>query len=183
MDDINNVVAENLRRLREDLGLSLASAARAAGVSKSLLSQIERGEVNPTVSTVWKIAAGLKVSFTQLTTRPAEEFEVVETSSARPVTADGGRYRNYPLFGLTDEAPFELYYLELDSGATLEAEAHRPGCREYVTVFAGELTVTVGERELKAGPGMALRYPADRPHAYQAGGEPCRVSMVIFYPR
>ena len=183
MDDINNVVAGNLRQLREERGLSLAQAAREAGVSKSLLSQIERGEVNPTISTVWKIAAGLKVTFTRLTTRPAEEFEIVDTRTVRPILADEGRFHNYPLFGLAEDTPFELYYLDLDPGAFLAAEPHLPGAREYVTIITGELTVTAGERELTAGPGVALRFPADRPHSYRAGGERCLVSMVIYYPR
>ena len=62
MEDINAVLAENLRRMRENRRLSLDAVARLTGVSKSMLGQIERGEVNPTVSTMWKIAGGLKVN-------------------------------------------------------------------------------------------------------------------------
>ena len=53
MEDINAVLAENLRRMRENRRLSLDAVARLTGVSKSMLGQIERGEVNPTVSTMW----------------------------------------------------------------------------------------------------------------------------------
>ena len=52
LEDINAVLAENLRRMRENRRLSLDAVARLTGVSKSMLGQIERGEVNPTVSTM-----------------------------------------------------------------------------------------------------------------------------------
>ena len=183
MDDITAVVAENLRQLREQKNLSLTAASRLAGVSKSLWSQIERGEINPTITTVWKIALGLNVSFSELTTRAVDDFEVVETRAGQPISADDGRFRNFPLFGRTIDRPFELYYLDLEPGAHLEAEPHLPGCQEYITVFEGELTVTVDDRALKAGEGAAMRFPGDRPHSYKAGSAPCRLSMIIFYPR
>ena len=98
MENINSVVAENLRRLREERRLSLDAAAKLTGVSKSMLGQIERGEANPTVSTVWKIADGLKVSFTALTVRPERDSEVVDVSRVTPLLEDGGRFRNFTAF-------------------------------------------------------------------------------------
>ena len=64
--EINAVVSENARRLREEKRLTLDEAARLTGVSRSMLAQIEKGDVNPTISMVWKIANGYKVSFTSL---------------------------------------------------------------------------------------------------------------------
>lgn len=182
MEDINRILAENLTGLRTRLNLSLGEAAKMSGVSKSLLSQIERGEVNPTIGVVWKIADGLKVSFSSLTTTPDEEFEVLKVADIKPVLADKGRLRNYPLFGTSPERRFELFYLELDPGAGLKAKAHHKGCREFITVFSGELLVVVDKRELRAGPGQAMRFIADRPHSYaNEGSELCRLSMVIHY--
>ena len=90
MEDINSIVAENLRRLRESRRLSLDAAARLTGVSKSMLGQIERGEVNPTVSTMWKIAGGLKVNFTALFRREQAAAEEVEIGAIAPLLADEG---------------------------------------------------------------------------------------------
>ena len=78
MENINSVVADNLKRLRDERKLSLEATAKLSGVSKSMLGQIERGEANPTVSTVWKIAGGLKISFTDLMTRPEKDYETVD---------------------------------------------------------------------------------------------------------
>ena len=66
------MVSENARRLREEKRLTLDEAARLTGASRSMLAQIEKGDVNPTISMVWKIANGYKVSFTSLV-EPARE--------------------------------------------------------------------------------------------------------------
>ena len=70
------MVSENARRLREEKRLTLDEAARLTGVSRSMLAQIEKGDVNPTISMVWKIANGYKVSFTSLV-EPARERPVL----------------------------------------------------------------------------------------------------------
>ena len=64
--DINQIIAENLRRLRTERNLSLGQLSTLSEVSKVMLSQIEKGETNPTINTVWKIANGLKVTYTML---------------------------------------------------------------------------------------------------------------------
>ena len=62
--DVNNIIALNAKALREQRRLTLDAAAEATGVSRSMLAQIEKGDVNPTISVLWKIANGYKVSFT-----------------------------------------------------------------------------------------------------------------------
>lgn len=183
MEDINSIVAENLRRLRESRRLSLDAAARLTGVSKSMLGQIERGEVNPTVSTMWKIAGGLKVNFTALFRREQAAAEEVEIGAIAPLLADEGRYRDYPLFAAGEGRPFEILYSELDPGAVLEAEAHPEGTGEFITVHSGELELDVDGETYRADERRALRFTADRPHSYKNPGEGvCRLTMVIFYP-
>ena len=63
---MDNVLGSNLRKLRTERGLSLDETSKLTGVSKAMLGQVERGESSPTVSTLWKIAAGLKVTFSSL---------------------------------------------------------------------------------------------------------------------
>ena len=53
--DVTNVVARNVKSIREHKKLTLDAAAAATGVSRSMLAQIEKGEVNPTISVLWKI--------------------------------------------------------------------------------------------------------------------------------
>ena len=98
LENIGHIVAENLKRLREERKLSLDAVAKCSGVSKSMLGQIERGVTNPTISTLWKIANGLKISFTSLMMRPETDVEVVPRSAITPFVETDGKYRNYPVF-------------------------------------------------------------------------------------
>ena len=183
MDSINLIVAGNLKRLREERKLSLEAVSKLSGVSKSMLGQIERGDVNPTVSTVWKIANGFKVSFTELMSRPEIDYEVIDSKHMQPLTEDSGKYRNYPMFSFDSRRRFEIYYIELDAGSRLEAEPHPPGTQEFITAFSGRLSVSVDNEIFSIGSGDALRFKADRPHQYQStGDEVCRINMVIYYP-
>lgn len=184
MDSINLVVAENLKRLREERKLSLDAVSKMSGVSKSMLGQIERGDVNPTISTVWKIANGLKISFTELMSRSETDSEVVDSEHMQPLLEDGGKCRNYPLFLFDSERRFEMLYLELDAGSRLMAEAHPVGTQEFITVFSGRLTVSIHQERFSIGSGASLRFKADLPHQYEnTSAEMCRLSMVIYYPQ
>ena len=182
MDLINLIVAENLRRIREERKMSLDAVSRLSGVSKSMLGQIERGDVNPTISTVWKIANGLRISFTALMSRPEMDCEVVDVQAMEPLLEDDGHYRNYPVFSFDGERRFEMLYIELDVGSVLQAESHPEGTQEFVMLFSGALSVEVDGEVLRIDSGGALRFRADRPHRYENVGDVlCRLSMVIYY--
>ena len=182
MDAIHLIVAQNLKRLREERKLSLDALARLSGVSKSMLGQIERGDVNPTISTVWKIANGLKLPFSELLSRPENDCEVVEKGSVQPLIEDGGKFRNYPVFPFDALRRFEMYYIEIDPDGHLEAEPHPDGTQEFITVFSGRLAVTAGDEQMLVENGNSARFRADMPHGYRnTGSEECRLSMVISY--
>ncbi|MBO6205278.1 MAG: helix-turn-helix transcriptional regulator, partial [Selenomonas sp.] len=68
---INAIIANNIKRLREEQNLSFGQLADRSGVSKVMLSQIEKGEGNPTINTIWKVANGLGVDYSQLIAPPA----------------------------------------------------------------------------------------------------------------
>lgn len=183
--DINGIVGQNLRALREQKKLSLEAVAKLSGVSKSMLGQIERGLVSPTVTTLWKIAGGLRVTFTELVERPTGRFEVTLRRETAPLPADGGHYRNWPVLPFGSQRRFEMYYIEIDPGHALAASAHPAGTEEFITLFAGRLQVEVAGNTLTVEqPGDALRFLADTAHRYQStGSEMCRLSMVLYYPR
>lgn len=183
MDKLNIVIAENLKRLREDRKLSLDNVAKLSGVSKSMLGQIERGEVNPTVSTIWKISNGLKISFTQLMSRPEADIEFVDKSEIEPLVEDNGRFRNYPVFPFDSTRRFEMYLVEIDAGGQLNAEAHLQGTQEFITVFSGEVTINANSENYVIAAGNSIRFKADSPHGYEnTGRQICSLSMVIYYP-
>ncbi|MFP3387600.1 helix-turn-helix domain-containing protein [Brevibacillus sp. SIMBA_040] len=183
MEEIHLIIAKNLKSFRESKKLSLERVAELTGVSKTMIGQIERGESSPTITTIWKIANGLKMSFTSLIKNQQPDTKVVLQNEIQPLTEDNGKYRVFPTFPFEDERRFEMYAVEIDQGGYLSADAHREGTEEFITVFAGELTLRVQDNEFTVKSGDSIRFKADRPHTYQNAGEALiRLSMVIYYP-
>jgi len=148
-----------------------------------MLGQIERGESNPTITTVWKIANGLKVSFTSLLDEAATDAEIVSKEEVVPMVEDNGRYKLYPFFPYEGGRRFEVYKVEIEESGYLSAEPHGLGTQEFITVFRGEITVKVGDEEFTVEEGNAIRFKADRPHSYHnSGHDIAKASMVIYYP-
>jgi transcriptional regulator with XRE-family HTH domain len=180
--DVNGIIAANLKRIRETKRLSLDRVADLTGVSKSMLGQIERGESNPTINTIWKIAAGLRVSFTALLDAVQGEAVIVRQAELEPLVADEGRYRVYPVFPYQEGRRFEIYSVELEPGGSYHSESHGERTHEFITVADGVLTVVTGEKQYTVRRGESIAFPADRPHQYQnPGRELTRLSMVIDY--
>lgn len=183
VEEIHLIIAKNLKSYRESKKLSLERVAELTGVSKTMIGQIERGESSPTITTIWKIANGLKMSFTSLIKNQQPDTKVVLKSEIQPLTEDNGKYRVYPTFPFEDDRRFEMYAVEIDQGGLLTTDAHREGTEEFITVFAGELTLRVQDNEFTVKSGDSIRFKADRPHTYHNAGETLiRLSMVIYYP-
>ena len=183
MEDITLLVGQNLKRVRDEKKLSLDKVADLTGVSKSMLGQIERGESSPTISVVWKIANGLKISFTTLLSSPQSYTSLIPKASIKPLIEDNGKYRLYPFFPIEEGRRFEIYSIEIDKGGYLSADPHPEGTQEFITAFAGELTVRVDNQEYRVLEGDSIRFRADRPHTYHnSGDKEARLNMVIHYP-
>lgn len=180
--DITNTIAANTRRLRERRKLTLDAAASVTGVSRSMLAQIEKGEVNPTISVLWKIANGYKVSFTSLVEDKNDAVSVIRLADLQPLREDEGRYLNYPIFAFDEQKLFETYRIVIEAGGSLSAQPHLKGAVEYITVFAGEVRITAGEDRVQLSKGDSIRFHADIPHGYQnPGAETAELSMLICY--
>lgn len=184
MEDISQVIAKNLKEIREQRRLSLDRVAELTGVSKSMLGQIERGESNPTIQTVWKMANGLKVSLTALIDATAPETVVVKRSAVSPVEGGDGKLQIYPVFPFDPEKGFEVINMELAAGVFSPSEPHADGAQEYLMVLEGEMNVTVGDTLYPLAAGDAIRYRADQPHAYSRSDNTpslTKACMVIAY--
>jgi len=182
LESLNIIVAANLKKLREERKLSLDNVAQLTGVSKSMLGQIERGESNPTVTTVWKIANGFKISFTELINTTQDNAEIILKEDIESLAEDNGKYRIYPFFPYESTREFEMYGIEIEKGGYLSADSHGEGTEEFITVFDGELTIRVNNEEFTVKQGGAIRFKADKPHIYHNSGDRLtRISMVIHY--
>ena len=185
-ESIVSKVAEMLRAVRKEQQLTLDDLAQRSGVSRSMLSQIERGESNPTLATLWNLTQALGVDFAGLLGKEGvvegASGEVERLAAGRTPTIDsqGERCRLRILSPPALAGSIEWYELQLDSDGALVSDAHAPGCREHLTVLEGRIGVQSGLREEEAEPGDTLRYRADVAHRIAAlGGAPAKALLVV----
>lgn len=181
MDTMNQIVASNIKRLREMNRFSLEELAKASNVSKSMLAQIERGEGNPTISTLWKIANGMGVPFDSLTVREKLDTELVSIHEIPPILEDGGKVKNYAVFPDDANRRFAVYYVEIEEGAYWNSEPHGKGSSEFMTVLKGQITVRFGEEEFTVKEGEAIRFRCDIIHSYHNSGEGQAIYHEVLY--
>lgn len=182
--NLNTLIGLNLKTVREQRGLSLEKAAKQTGVSKPMLGQIERGVSNPTVSTLWKIATGLGVSFSSFLQGNDDEVTLIKKRELEPIEEDSGRYLVYPLFSMENGKPFEMFSVELKPGCHYTSDAHPRGVEELIWVESGQFNLIVDEQSYTLSAQEAVRFKADRAHSYQnLNQEPCMAVLTVYYPQ
>jgi transcriptional regulator with XRE-family HTH domain len=180
--NIQDNIAENLKEIRTKKQLTLDEASKLTGVSRSMLSSIEKGDVNPTISVLWKIANGYKVKFSSLMEDKKQQNRVIPADTIQPLTEGDGRYINYPIFPFDEKRLFETYRIRIDRGGHLEAQPHMPGTEEYITVFSGKVRITAGDESFDLNEGDSLHFLADVPHSYRnTGTKTVWLSMILYY--
>jgi len=177
-------VGASVRRRRQALGLTLEQLAARSGVSRAMLSDVERGAKSPTIKVARSIATGLGLSLSELVSgadlgrslvrrdeRPSlvdPESGVVRQGLAPAALARGVELLAYTFPPGTDSATFPL---------------HAPGTLKVVVVVEGALRATVGEARHDLRPGDALTFPSSQPYLLRnAGRAPCTVHMAILHP-
>lgn len=163
--------------------LTLDQLAAASGVSRSMLSQIERGETNPTVSTLWNVARALNIDMGELIAMKstnADAIEIVAAHFTPEIRSEDGRCVLRILSPPTSAGTTEWYELDMSPGAVLASTAHATGTREHLTVMDGALTVESGGQRIAIEAGGTARYPADVAHVIRnEGTADARAFLVV----
>ena len=170
--DLTPILGANLRRLRIRRGLSLERLARASGVSRAMLGQIELGQSTPTINVVWKIARSLSVPFSALigaATRP--RTALLRGERAKLLTSADGNFSSRALFPYDESRKTEFYELRLKPQGREVAEPHAPGTTENLIVSAGALHLLVDTERFTLDAGDAVFFEADVPHEYYNPGD------------
>lgn len=176
-------IGEKLKSIRSARAMSLDEAAALTGVSKPMLGQIERGQSIPTVTTLWKIATGLKTPLSFFLEGQQAEYTVASPNPASVILGDDGRMRAYPLFTYDPVRSVETFYIEFDQGCRHFSDKHNDGVEEHIFVLRGTLRLVLDGKAVDVSEGQAVRFRADMPHAYQnLLGSECAVYNTIFYP-
>jgi len=155
----------------------------AAGVSKSMLSQIEREKANPTIAVAWRLANALGVSIAELLAaeaRPTETIHVLEAHELPTLPGDHAGYVLRILGPMELAGKFEWYELTLSPGGVLASNAHDPGASEHLTLLQGTMELEVGGETKKLKTGATARYQADCKHSIRNPGKSeARALLVV----
>jgi transcriptional regulator with XRE-family HTH domain len=180
--DLTPAVGKNLRRLRTKRGLSLERLARASGVSRAMLGQIELGQSTPTINVLWKISRALGVRFSSLIVDAGPAPTVMRESQARTLTSHDGTFVSRALFPFDQPREVEFYELRLAPDSAEKAEPHPPGTKENLVVVDGALEMVIAGHRHQLGTGDAILFEADVPHEYwNRGSAPLRMFLVMTY--
>ncbi|MBM7715389.1 XRE family transcriptional regulator [Siminovitchia sp. FSL H7-0308] len=183
MDQINKIIGKNLKRFRIEKGYTLDQVAELTNVSKSMIGQIERGESTPTVTTLWKISNGLKISFSSLMEDESEESFVIKKEDVDSLSADEG-YKVYTYIPFNINRKFEAFMIELKPQIKHESPAHTEALFEYVFVLSGEIEITAKQIATIIKKDEMLRFKANTSHSYfnLSSNQDAKAIVVIVYP-
>jgi transcriptional regulator with XRE-family HTH domain len=174
-------LGKTIQRLRKAYNMSLGELAEQSGVAKSIISQIERNETNPTLATIWRLSQALETN-----------IEVMLRGEERPAFIEHMRPGSIPLLRSEDGLCqlsiigwlntvdwVQWYWFEAEPGGVLESEPHQAGSVENLSVVQGSLQVTIGTESKTVQSGETLRYRGDLDHLIaNPGTEPARAVMV-----
>lgn len=179
---ITAAIANNVRALRTQRGLTLDVLATRSGVSKGMLVQVEQGRTNPSVTTLTRISSALGVTVARLVeVSQSPVVRVVEAAEMVTFTQSGSAARL--LVGTDAPMIHELWDWRLAPGTHHDGDAHTAGTREMLTVLEGTLTLVVDGRSNVVCADDAVLFSADRPHRYaNEGAEEVRFVLVVAEP-
>ncbi len=179
--NVTEKLGKTIRRLRSAYNYSLGDLSEQSGVAKSIISQIEKNETNPTLGTLYKLARALNAPIEEML-RGDEAPALVEKlgpSGTPLLVSDDGKCRLRIVGWIRTVELVQWYTFEAEPGGVLESEPHPPGSIENLTVLSGQVLLTVGDEQFQIGTGETARYRADRPHRIvNAGTGPVTALMV-----
>jgi transcriptional regulator with XRE-family HTH domain len=180
---INDRIAARVRQLRSARGLTLEALADAAGVSRSMISLIERGESSATAIVLEKLATGLGVTLAALFEASAAPTEPVSRRADQLQWRDpqsGYVRRNISPSGFP--SPIQIVEVVFPPGARVayESAARTPTTHQQIWLLQGMIEVTVGDEHFELSTGDCLAHVLDRPVSFHnPGAKPARYAVVI----
>ncbi len=183
--DLAGAFGGNVRRRREEAGLTLEQLSTQSSVSRAMLSKVERGEKSPTIGVASKIAHALDASLSDLIGGPAAartEVAVVMRKNERPVFRDPETgFERHMVSAAPGAGGGEMvvHYLPAHVSTGL-LPAYPPGTEKQLVVIEGTLTVAIGGISETLNAGDSVFFQADAEHGFaNRTNSPCEYIMVI----
>ncbi|WP_083883772.1 helix-turn-helix domain-containing protein [Nocardia higoensis] len=162
------VIAGSLRRERARAGLSLSEVAQRAGIAKSTLSQLESGNGNPSLETLWALCVALDMPFSRLLDPPRPAVQVIRAGEGPVVAAERSDYRATLLSAGPANVRRDVYRITAEPGRARVSQPHTPGVVEHILLAAGRALVGPTGAPIELGPGDYIAYPGDAGHVFEA---------------
>ncbi len=171
-----------VKELRRSRGFTLDKLSEVSGVSRAMISKLERGEKSPTLVVAARLAEGFGVTLSQLVGIEEKKQIAVVRRNRRMVMRDPEtgfeRHLLSPSFG--GRSVEFIKNIVPEEGASGEFPPHREGVEEYISVERGRLRAEIGAEELFLEEGDSIYFEADVPHLFDNAGEgECHYYLVI----
>ena len=183
-DQVSSELCRRVKELRQARGWSLEALSNACGVSRSMLSQIERNEANPTLAVTVRIAQAFGLTLGELVESPqaSSSIHVIRAHDREYHYRSDSSCSIRTLSPLHLEKDVEFYELELKPDACLQSAPHFEGTREFLTVQKGRFRVTSGDDSVDVEKGDSASYHADVPHTIaNTGRSSATAFLVVIY--
>lgn len=182
---IGEFVGRRVKKLRHDCGWSLEELASNSGVSRSMLSEIERERANPTLTVTFRIARAFGITLQDLigdVEAPVSNIQVIRAADRNQVFRSDKQCEIRTLSPLNLEKDVEFYELKLHPGGALRSQPHFEGTREFLTVVGGSVRIESGNSVQDLSKGDSGTYRVDVPHAIiNTGTKPALTFLVVIY--
>lgn len=179
---LSGQLGKTIQRLRKNYNLSLSELAEQSGVAKSIISQIERNETNPTLATIWRLSQALDISIERFLVDSDDEpvIEKISKGDTPILLSDDGKVRLAIIGWLKTVEWLQWYDVHAEAGGILDSDPHQRGSVECLSVLHGIFEVEVGGEKETVRTGETLRYRCDRQHVVRCiGDEPGHATMVV----
>jgi transcriptional regulator with XRE-family HTH domain len=175
------LLCSRVRELRRKRGWTLEQMSAACGVSRSMISEVERGGVNPTLAVACRIAQAFAMSLGELVDSPSvtHRIDVIRADDRTYHFRSDRHCRIRTLSPLHLEKSVEFYEVVLRPGGALRSEPHFAGARELLTAQRGEVRVTAGGDATELKTGDSAHYPADVRHTIENIGQEAAVLFLV----
>jgi len=181
VSSVNQAVSDSIKNWRKSQKLSLDELSRRAGVSKGMLVEIEKGEANPSIAILCRIAAALGVSVADIVNVTHAPAAWLIDKGAMPTLWRGEQGGSAQLLaGTRGPDMIELWRWQMFDGERFSSAGHPAGTLELLHVEQGTLALTVGDQTLVVQPGCAAVARTDMPHAYASADQhPVVFTMTV----
>lgn len=159
-------VGQKIREIRTQRGLSLEDAAKLTGVSKAMLGQIERNDSIPTISVLWKVASGLRITLSDLLNQDREELTPIDITQLEPVLEADDKMKLYTVFPFSPAVGFEYFYITIEPKGEHLSNTHANATEEFVVVTKGKLNILTAGKIFTLTAPAALKFQPDKDHVY-----------------